>query len=63
MKSVYQSMKRRSLLILSEYTQSYIDAKAKGEKAKMQQIEKDLENLGMDKMTLLTVVAEEEKNP
>ena len=29
----------------------------------MQQIEKDLENLGMDKMTLLTVVADEEKNP
>ena len=62
MKSVYQSMKRRILLILSEYTQSYIDTKAKGDKAKMQQIEKDLEKLGMDKMTLLTVVAEEEKN-
>lgn len=48
--------------MLSEYIQSYIDAKAKGDKAKMEQIEKDLKKLGMDRMTLLTVVAEEEKN-
>lgn len=48
--------------MLSEYIKSYIDAKAKGDKAKMEQIEKDLEKLGMDKMTLLTVVTEEEKN-
>ena len=51
-------MKRRSLLILNEYIQPYIDAKTKGDKAKMQQIEKDLEKLGMYRMTLLTVVAE-----
>lgn len=58
MKSVYRSMKRRSLLILNEYIQPYIDAKTKGDKVKMQQIEKDLEKLGMYRMTLLTVVAE-----
>lgn len=43
--------------MLNEYIQPYIDANAKGDKAKMQQIEKDLEKLEMDKTTLLTVVA------
>lgn len=48
--------------MLSDYIQSYIEAKGKADKPKMKQIERDLGRLGMDKLTLLTLVKEAEKN-
>ncbi len=47
--------------MLNDYIQSYIAAKKKGDKRKMEQIEMDLQRLGMDRMTLLAVVADLEK--
>lgn len=48
--------------MLNDYIQSYIAAKKEGDKKKMEQIERDLAKLGMDRMTLRAVVADTEKN-
>lgn len=48
--------------MLNDFIQSYIAAKEDGDRKKMEQIERDLAKLGMDSMTLRSVVAEVEKN-
>lgn len=47
--------------MLNDYIQSYIVAKKKGDKRKMEQIERELQRLGMDRMTLLAVVSDLKK--
>lgn len=42
--------------MLSDYLRSYIAAREIGNKQEMQQIEEDLEQLGMDRQTLLFFV-------
>lgn len=44
--------------MLDEYIVSYIEAWYKEDKKEMEKIEKDLEKLGMDRMTLRTVAKE-----
>ena len=48
--------------MLSDYIQSYIEAKKNADKPKMEQIERELRQLGMDIVTLETLVREFEKN-
>lgn len=44
--------------MLGDYINEYAAAKKNGDEKKMQQIEKDLASLGMDKHTLLTILKE-----
>ena len=44
--------------MLSDYMEMYIDAKANGETDKVEQIERDLASLGMDKLTLSIIASE-----
>lgn len=44
--------------MLSDYIQSYIEAKKNADKPKMQQIERELRRLGMDIVTLETLARE-----
>ena len=45
--------------MLGDYIDAYIEAKENGDKKEMTRIEKDLAKLGMDRMTLKVVVADE----
>lgn len=44
--------------MLSDYIQSYIEAKKNADKSKMEQIERELRQLGMDIVTLETLTRE-----